>query len=346
MKSNIRKLYQSVFSENIRHQLSIIRFRIKSLELYERLMKYAKPIRILITKFLWVPPQELNDVARRIHKNKLKEKELKQQGAAIANYENLHRYKTSDTLFVLGSGSSINHLSKNEWDEIKKSDSIGFNLFVLHDFIPTFYHLEFTEEIYPYYYEIIKAKGHAAENVPLLINYMHVDLNRPLSDYFWLKNTYFTNPYRIYLDKPSLKRKIEYFYKVENIRQVNFYTHYRGSLSLMISLGVLLGYKKIVLMGVDLDNHYFFHNEELYKSSLAKKVRGFHLSNIQAKYGNQKIHATADKTIFKNDLTIDEYLHLYNEVLDKNVPVKLFSGSKTALLSKVLESYSFKTKYN
>ncbi|MGE5467651.1 MAG: hypothetical protein ACM3Y9_09535 [Ignavibacteria bacterium] len=45
--------------------------------------------------------------------------------------------KRSDTLFVLGSGDSINDLRPDEWAQIAAADSVGFNNWYLHDFVPS-----------------------------------------------------------------------------------------------------------------------------------------------------------------------------------------------------------------
>lgn len=67
-------------------------------------------------------------------------------GGRIATASWLRRHKASDTLYVLGSGSSICDLTKRHWDEIERGDSIGLNSWILHRFVPTFYSGEFPRE--------------------------------------------------------------------------------------------------------------------------------------------------------------------------------------------------------
>ena len=54
----------------------------------------------------------------------------------------LSTVKRSDTLFILASGSSINKISLARWDAIARHDSIGFNFWPIHPFIPTMYFIE------------------------------------------------------------------------------------------------------------------------------------------------------------------------------------------------------------
>jgi len=49
---------------------------------------------------------------------------------------NISHYKKSDTLFVLGSGESINKLGLDAWDVIKKNDTVSFKYWLIHDFVP------------------------------------------------------------------------------------------------------------------------------------------------------------------------------------------------------------------
>jgi hypothetical protein len=47
--------------------------------------------------------------------------------------------RTSDTLFVLGGGESINALDDEAWHTIGSADSLGLNFWFLHRFVPTAY---------------------------------------------------------------------------------------------------------------------------------------------------------------------------------------------------------------
>ena len=50
--------------------------------------------------------------------------------------------KKSDTIFILGSGSTINEINEKQWKNIKKHSTIGFNYFMFHNFIPDSYLIE------------------------------------------------------------------------------------------------------------------------------------------------------------------------------------------------------------
>ena len=57
--------------------------------------------------------------------------------------QDLKKYKTSNRIYILGSGRSVLDISKKEWKEIEKHDTIGFNHWYVHEHQPTFYDLSY-----------------------------------------------------------------------------------------------------------------------------------------------------------------------------------------------------------
>ena len=55
--------------------------------------------------------------------------------------------RPNKAFYILGCGSSINNLTKRQIRIINKSDSVGINLFIMHDEItPTYYSVEVTTD--------------------------------------------------------------------------------------------------------------------------------------------------------------------------------------------------------
>lgn len=50
--------------------------------------------------------------------------------------------KNSDTLYILGSGSSVNRVTHEMWDQIAGHVSVGINHWTLHEFVPDVYAVE------------------------------------------------------------------------------------------------------------------------------------------------------------------------------------------------------------
>ena len=61
----------------------------------------------------------------------------------VLTLENIKNYKTSNTLYILGSGPSVLDITDKQWQHIKSHNSMGFNHWYVHDFEPTFYDLSY-----------------------------------------------------------------------------------------------------------------------------------------------------------------------------------------------------------
>src|SRR5579864_8355848 len=49
--------------------------------------------------------------------------------------------RRSETVFIFGSGASLNELTRSDWDHIGRHDTMGFNWWVHQHFVRTDYHL-------------------------------------------------------------------------------------------------------------------------------------------------------------------------------------------------------------
>ena len=54
----------------------------------------------------------------------------------------IRQKKSSDTLYILGSGSSVNDLGDDDWVEIARHVSVGINNWTIHQFVPDIYAIE------------------------------------------------------------------------------------------------------------------------------------------------------------------------------------------------------------
>ena len=57
------------------------------------------------------------------------------------SFDKSMKQKTSDTVFIFGSGGSINDIKSHEWEEISKHNTISLNWFMLQDFIKADFHV-------------------------------------------------------------------------------------------------------------------------------------------------------------------------------------------------------------
>lgn len=212
---------------------------------------------------------------------------------------------STDTLFVLGSGTSVVTLTQEHFREIGNHDSIGLNHWVAHEFVPSAYSFEINPTNRPgmralldthakRYVELascplilrfpsshqrlgqIKRGEDVAQCIPQELFprlFISLDVNIALSNPDQLSAVY-----RCLLGK----------YWMSLMRMLNQQTAQRGSVVWATLWGITRGYRRIVLVGVDLnhDGRYFW---EVDQSCLAS-TSDYYLKPEPS----SGLHATAD----------------------------------------------------
>ncbi len=188
---------------------------------------------------------------------------------------NLLRIKKSNTVFILGSGPSINAIPKEKWSAITKHDSMACNFWLFHNFVPTFYFCEaigcrggkclevfrrIAEKRAQEYARCIRVVTGLIEHAP------EFDLFRPDS---WSGDLY-----TVYTIPVAARDELEFSHGLRLLRslglfrnsgRIRFIFKQASSITGLISLAVRMGYKQIVLCGVDLHSgEYFYQDPELY----------------------------------------------------------------------------------
>lgn len=179
--------------------------------------------------------------------------------------------KRSDTVFILGSGPSVNELAQRHFDIIRRHDSIGFNMWVAHDFVPSIYESE-APDCHGIMYDLWNQKAEKYKDVPFIVfDCMTeiIDLKRIPESF--IKNMYVASTHFIEGDG---KEKISYAQSLKNMREKGFFNQgdriksvarRRSSGVFNLSLAIQMGYKKIVLVGYDLKKHDYFHGYDKLK---------------------------------------------------------------------------------
>jgi hypothetical protein len=188
----------------------------------------------------------------------------------------LAAYKQSDTLFVLGSGPSINRISQRRWQAIATHDSIGFNFWPYHSFVPTFYFMEGAagEAEAQAFVELITRRANDYRGIPKVI----MDLQSgcatllPRLPEGWRQNLFYAHTV------PAIARTDgEFAQVVSYLSKRGVFTPETGTrylfkhcatLSTMVTLGVKLQYKRIVLCGIDLTtSQYYWQDQDRFPAS-------------------------------------------------------------------------------
>ncbi len=252
-------------------------------------------------------------------KNKLVNKIIKKYNLKRINIDELKSNKSSQRIYILGSGKSINNITEKQWEDIKKSDSVGFNFWLYHSFVPKFYCYEEgpDKKRNNTFYKILKDKKENYSEVLFLlksIDWCEISYNKIPRN--------LSNNYRVCNEINSLgKDKKEFLNFLKMIPMKQLITK-RGTVTFLIYLSFLMGYKEIILCGVDLDTtEYFFENQ---------KYNNYEIPKNEMK----NIHFTEEKR--KDTLAMSEIILILREYLLKN-DIKLMLINKVGKLKDDLE---------
>src|SRR5579862_250954 len=194
---------------------------------------------------------------------------------------NLPALKRSDTLFILASGSSINQISPSRWKVIAQHDTIGFNYWPIHSFVPTMYFLEaiatnHPHDMFPAFCRIAKQRAKDYNNVVKVVT----ELRRALPAKRFAGSEELPGPwYTLHTFPVAASTEAEFAYGLRYLRtkglfdpadRFNLVFKQASTLSSLISLAIRMQYRTIVLCGVDLNHsEYFYQDATLYPETAA-----------------------------------------------------------------------------
>lgn len=224
--------------------------------------------------------------------------------------------KSSDTLVILGSGSSINQIPDKQWKKVSSYDSVGFNWFCHHHFGPTFYAIReqannkyrnVETETRKMLFKEMRKKSY--RNTCLIL---HDVSKHSRKAYSYAKNSREFSQSGIIvkdLKHNSIRKK---FFEFDIFNKGCF--HWRISLANVIHIGLFLKYKKFIFVGIDLYNSRYFWLP-------GNKIR----SNInRAKKSNKHVHPVAPFTL--------KLLQAIKRLFD----VKMVTGNKKSHLCQIM----------
>jgi len=165
----------------------------------------------------------------------------------LIDFKTLINYKGSDYGVFLGCGSSINDITKTQWDIISTCDVWVSNNFLYHWYIPDFYHLELKSGKVKWcdLWGRRKAeKGDTYNDVKFIINRDHCGHLLPqIGEHPMV----FGYPRKVWRNNNRCRRDKDFGNHSNN-----------ASFTLVLDLMSRMGYKKTILFGVDLKNPKYF----------------------------------------------------------------------------------------
>ncbi|KAB2814331.1 hypothetical protein [Phaeocystidibacter luteus] len=234
-----------------------------------------------------------------------------------------------DTCFILGSGASVNDLDKSEWEMISSNFSIGFNFSFLMEHVPDLYFIELAKDDRGLASKLIERKE-TYQNVPVAIKGLISS-----SKLDWAKDKIKTLTREVgakvimesalpSTSEAALRKGLHQLYnrgKVE--RDMDVLVQSKASISMMIDIAARLGYRKVVLLGIDLQGPYFY--EETNEDVETGQESGTLLIQRES----------------ASEMSIAQILKIQSEFLQENKGVTVYAGSVKSLLREFMPIFSF-----
>lgn len=174
--------------------------------------------------------------------------------------EKLSKYRKADTVVLLGSGSSIKRITPAQWKIIRDCDTLALNNWVYHPtFVPDFYMIECKHYDFQIVQRRLAQKREQYKDCRFIFPVKKkVRLkNRPP---VWLREVVPWDAsifeYHAVLRDPKRRSKAVNANYKPHPRMLT--KSYDASLTLALELLWVMGYKTIVLCGVDLKDSYYF----------------------------------------------------------------------------------------
>jgi hypothetical protein len=236
-------------------------------------------------------------------------------------------FKTSDTMFILGGGESINDVTKQQWEHVAKHDSMGMNFWPVHRFVPSYWYTNVPRD--PVHAEkmLDSIRGNVNNNYDETVIFL--SHNRVVRRGF--------HP-RVMREWFPPRAKVCYYTYIQPAErltedQLGRTLYYRGGLSLCLDIVFRLGYKKIVLLGVDLRNRVHFYDH--YPSMKWQFQTGY---SVPVEEKEDLPHGTMIEKGEKKPL--NEYILAVHNLFMKQ-GIRLFAGSPGSILAADLPAYRF-----
>ncbi len=216
----------------------------------------------------------------------------------------LSTIKGSDVLFVLGSGASINRITAERWAAIAAHDSVGFNFWAVHPFVPKMYFFESNPAgMFPEHdRRLLRVLSERAADYEHTLKVV-MDIAKPGHQYIFdlpeeLRRSIYSAETVLLVARnrkelgQGIRRLVERGEFAGGDR-IGALLKVTGTLSTMITLGVRMGYRKIVLCGVDLTRaEYFYQDPVLYPETAELEYMprtGKHMTLTRYAWGTRPI---------------------------------------------------------
>lgn len=241
--------------------------------------------------------------------------------------------KPDSTLFLLGSGESIEALTATEWAEVQDNFSIGINAWPLHPFVPNLLAFEPFDDASTDYLQLFEKVlfENRFNSRPPKILLFRPNKGQDGERYLLMPESLRTNA-RLYgrfvpssRNLRTVSREIAALVDLQKRGGLAdaLVLDAGASVIRLVSLGMRLGFKKIVLLGVDLNGGKYFWEKNPSRLS-QRSLRSFSAGFVRP------IHETMVRD--KKPFVLTEVLEILHSIT-RRAGGSLFAGSRESLLS-------------
>lgn len=274
----------------------------------------------------------------------------KRAGIPMLDQVDLLQIRSSDTLFVFGSGPSINKISPERWQMIAGYDTLGFNFWLYHSFVPKFYFFESIEKpASPEAFDsFLTLAGRRAADYASTIKVMTEFHRLGTQTLDHLPPAFKQNVFTAHKVEAPARSEAEFARALRYLQDRGAFQvtgrfssllKYASSLTSILVFALKLGYKRIVLCGIDLKTpDYFFQDRRIYPESWEPAVeqrKERHDTDLPLTW---RLPATRAVAVIKQQLLDPAGVELYAESEDSAlwpmIPAFPFPASGIPWLSK------------
>jgi len=241
-------------------------------------------------------------------------------------FADLKKRKVSDTLFILGSGASICDIPVEDWEFMKQHNTMSFNYFIVQKYVDIDFHIIrelgaktiSDHETYESYAKVINQNPHYENSINIVQGGFRAFAGNSFIGKLCLRRG--ANVFRF---KNTAKSQLSHDIK-------NGISHGPGTLADCINLAYLIGFKDIVLVGVDLyDRQYFwFKDKNIYD------IKNVTDTNKDGLYTEDRTSSETHRT----SSGLIPFLEKWQQELSKK-EVKLYTLNPKSLLKEICPVY-------
>jgi hypothetical protein len=276
--------------------------------------------------------------------------------------EKLVRLNRSDLLtqdrevaYILGSGRSINEYGENQWQQIRAGYSFGMNWWLLHDFVPDVYSVELeglmgqspsAKEFGRVYFQLLKLRAKDYRNTTFFArghSSFRYLLDKGVPDELRNSEMRLTLSLRLMGDTLfEVRKAVHCFGFIIRLqrRAPAWFTSFllpglSSSVLFLTLLAYVLGFKRVVLCGVDLVASPYFFFENLPSRRVSEGWP------IPPKERDIRIHPTLDPSRVESGISVKDHLMLFRELVFARDGFEVFVGASSSGLRPEFPVYSW-----